>query len=115
MERSGNSADAAHALSSLFCYVGRFGDLGDPVLLTLKGVSEDVVTAYAYHSTKGRSLQSLALPRAGQNRCQKREMGVSTNNGLVNGPVHDLLMWFSSLGNTKNEVFEAYFFDTVIT
>ena len=31
-----------------FCYVGGFGDLGDPMLPTLRGVSGDVVTVYAY-------------------------------------------------------------------
>ena len=30
--------DAVYALSSHFCYVGGFGDLGDPVLPTLRGV-----------------------------------------------------------------------------
>ena len=40
-------------------------------------------------------LQSLALLRAGHNPCQRREMTemtISTNNGIVNGPVHNLLM-----------------------
>ena len=60
-------------------------------------------------------LLSLALPRAGQNPCQRREMTVSTNNGVMNGPVHDLLLQFFTLGNSKIEVLEAYFFDTVIT
>ena len=32
-----------------FCYVGGFGDLGDPVVPTLRGVSGDVVTVYAYY------------------------------------------------------------------
>ena len=49
---------------------------------TLRGVSGNVVTLYAYKDTKGRFLQSLALLRAGQNPCQRREMAVSTNNGL---------------------------------
>ena len=31
-----------------FCYVGGFGDLSDPVVPTLRGVSGDVVTVYAY-------------------------------------------------------------------
>ena len=39
---------AVHALSSHFCYVGGFGDLGDPVVPTLRGVSGDVVTVYAF-------------------------------------------------------------------
>ena len=29
-----------------FCYVGGFGNLGGPMLPTLRGVSGDVVTAY---------------------------------------------------------------------
>ena len=60
-------------------------------------------------------LQSIALPRAGQCRCQRREMAVSTNNVLKNGPVHNLLMQFFTLGSSKIEVFETYFFDIVIT
>ena len=55
-------------------------------------------------------LQSLALPRAGQNPCQRREMTVSTNNGLVNGPVHNLLMQFSTFDNSKIEVLQNVFF-----
>ena len=48
MGRSGTSAYAVYALFSHFCYVGCFGDLGDPVVPTLRGVSGDVVTRYAY-------------------------------------------------------------------
>ena len=48
MGRSGTSAYAVYALFSHFCYVGGFGDLGDPVVPTLRGVSGDVVTVYAY-------------------------------------------------------------------
>ena len=33
---------------SHFWYVGCFGDLGDPVVPTPRGVSGDVVTVYAY-------------------------------------------------------------------
>ena len=77
---------------SHFCYVGGFGDLGDPVVSTLRGVSGDVVTVYASQDTEGCFLQSLALPGAVHNPCQRREMTVSTNNGLVNRPVHNLLM-----------------------
>ena len=47
MGRSGTSADAVYALFSHFCYVGGFGDLGDPVVSTLRGVSGDVVTVSA--------------------------------------------------------------------
>ena len=50
-------------------------------------------------------LPSIALPGAGQNPCQSREMTVSTNNGLVNGPVHNLPMQFFTLGSSKIEVF----------
>ena len=38
--------DRVGALCSHFCYVGGFGDLGDPVVPTLRGVSGDVVTVY---------------------------------------------------------------------
>ena len=48
MGRSGTSADAVYALFSHFWYVGSFGDLGDPVVPTLRGASGDVVTIYAY-------------------------------------------------------------------
>ena len=58
--------------------VGRAGDLGDPVVPTLRGASGDVVTVYAYYDTDGRFLQSLALRRAVHNPCQRREMMVST-------------------------------------
>ena len=48
MGRSGTSAYAVYALFSHFCHVGGFGDLGDPVVPTVRGVSGDVVTVYAY-------------------------------------------------------------------
>ena len=64
---------------------------------------------------KGHFWQSIALPRADQNPCQKCEMTVSTNNGLVNGPVHNLLMQIFTLGSSKIEVFQTNFFDVVIT
>ena len=59
-------------------------------------------------------LQSPALPRAVHNLCQRCEMAVSTKNGLVNEPVHNLLVQFFTLGSSKIEVFETSFFDTVI-
>ena len=62
---------------------------------------------------EGRFLWSLALPRAVHNPCQRREMTVSTNNGLVKEPVHNLLIQFFTLGSSKIEVFETYFFDIV--
>ena len=45
---SGTSTYAVYALFGHFWYVGGFGDLGDPVVLTPRGVSGDVVTVYAY-------------------------------------------------------------------
>ena len=39
---------AVYALFSHICYVGGLGNLGDPVVPTLRGVSGDVVTGYAY-------------------------------------------------------------------
>ena len=68
--RSGTSADAIYALFSLFCYVGGFGDLGDPVLPTPRGVSGDVVTVYAYQDTERRFVQSLGVLRAFQTRAK---------------------------------------------
>ena len=82
MGRSGTSADAVYALFSHFCYVGGFGDPGDPVVPTLRGVSGDVVTLYAYYDRKGRVLRPSAFSRAGQNVCQRREMTARTNHGL---------------------------------
>ena len=38
------------------------------------------------------------------NPCQRREMTVSTNNGLVNGEVHNLLLQFFTPGSSKIEV-----------
>ena len=60
-------------------------------------------------------MQSLALLRAGHNPCQRREMTVSTNNGLVNGLVHNVLMQFFTPGTSKIEVFETCFYDIVFT
>ena len=97
---------AVCAAFSHFCY---FGGFGDPVLPTLRGVSGAVVTVYAYWDTKGCFLQSLALPRAGHNPCQRRQMTVSTNNGLVNGVVHNLLMQFFTLDCSKIEDLETSF------
>ena len=64
---------------------------------------------------EGLFLQSSALLRAGHNACQRREMTDSTNNGLVNGPVHNVLVQFFTLGSSNNEVFETYFFVIVTT
>ena len=73
------------------------------------------MTVYAYWDMEGRFLQSLTLLKAVHNPCQRREMTVSTNNGLVNGPVHNLLMQFFTLGSSKITVFETCFFDIVTT
>ena len=113
MGRSGTSADAVYALFSHFWYVDGFGDLGDPVVPTLRGASGDVVTVYASQDTEGHFLQSLALLRAVHNPCQRREMTVSNNNGLVNGPVHNLVMQFFTPDSSKMELFETCFFDIV--
>ena len=42
-------------------------------------------------------------------------MAVSSNNGLVNGPVHNLLMQFFTPGSSKIEVFETCFSVIVTT
>ena len=42
-------------------------------------------------------------------------MAVSTNNGLVNGEVHNLPVQFFTMGSSKIEVFETYFFHIVTT
>ena len=60
-------------------------------------------------------MQSLALPGAVHNACQRREMAVSTNNGLVNGEVHNLLMQFFTPGSSKIEVSETCFFYILTT
>ena len=64
---------------------------------------------------EGRFLQSLALLRAVHNPCQRREMTVSSNNGLVNGPVHNLLVQFFTLGSSKIEGFGTYSYDIMTT
>ena len=80
--------------------------------VTPRSVSGDVVTVYAYEDTEGRVLQSVALLRAGHNPCQRCEM---TDNGLVNGLAHNLLMQFFTLDSPKIEVFETCFYDIVTT
>ena len=39
---------SVYALFSHFCYVGTFGNLADPMIPTLRGVSGDDVTLYPY-------------------------------------------------------------------
>ena len=46
--RSGTSVGAVYALLRDFCDVGGFGDLCDHVVCTMRGVSGDVVTVYAF-------------------------------------------------------------------
>ena len=58
---------------------------------------------------EGRFLQCLALLRAVHNPCQRSEMTVSTNNGLVNGPVHNLLMQFSPRAAQKSKFSKLVF------
>ena len=60
-------------------------------------------------------MQSLALLGAVHNPCQRREMALSANNGLVNGPEHNQLVQFFTLDSSKIEVFERCFFDIVTT
>ena len=60
-------------------------------------------------------MQSLGLLRAGHNPCLRREMTVSTNNGLVNGPVHNVLVQFFTLDSSKIEVLETWFCDILTT
>ena len=43
MGQSGTSANAVYALFSHFWYVGGFGNLGDAVVPTLRGVSGEVL------------------------------------------------------------------------
>ena len=64
---------------------------------------------------EGHFLHCVALLRAGLCRCQRREMTVSTNNGLVNVPVHNLLMQFFTLGSSKIKVFETCYYVIVTT
>ena len=49
---------------SHFWYVGGFGDLGDPVIGSLRGVSGDVVTVYAYYERTFFADSSLAESRS---------------------------------------------------
>ena len=49
------------------------------------------------------------------NPCQRREMTVSTNNGLVNGEVHNLLMQFFTQAAQKSKFSKLVFFDIVTT
>ena len=115
MGRSGTSACAVYALSSHFSYFGGFGDLGDLVVPTLRRASGDGVTVYAFKDTEGRFFQFLALLRAVYNGCQRREMAVYTNNSLVNGPVHNLLMQLFTVGSSNIEVLESCLLNIVIT
>ena len=42
-------------------------------------------------------------------------MAVSTSTGLVNGPAHNLIKQFFTLGSSEIEVFETCFYDIVTT
>ena len=61
MGQGAKSAHVVHALFSHYCYVGGVGDVGDPVLPTLRDVSGDIVTIYAYLDTKGRFFAVCSL------------------------------------------------------
>ena len=50
---------------------------------------------------KGLFFQYVALPTAGQSPCQRREMTLSTIQGPVHGPVHNLVVQFFTLGSSK--------------
>ena len=45
---SGTGAHARYVVFHHFCHVAGFCNFGNPVLPTLRGASEDVVTMYAY-------------------------------------------------------------------
>ena len=57
----------------------------------------------------------LSAVVVGETEDERLQLRVSTNNGLVNGPVHNLLMQFFTPGSSKIEVFETGFYDIVIT
>ena len=61
-----------HCLA-IFAMLAVLGDLSDPMVPTLRGVSGYVLTVYAYQGTKGHFLQFVALPRARRNPCQRRD------------------------------------------
>ena len=110
-----SGAHAVYALSSHFCYVGGFGDLGEPVVPTLRGVSGgccDSICLLGYERSFF-AVSSLAGSRS--QPVPKTRNDVSTNNGLVNGPVHNLRIQFFTLGSSKIEVFETCFYDIVTT
>ena len=48
MGQAGTSTYAIYAFPCHFCYFGGFGRFGDFLVLSLRGVGEEVVTAYAY-------------------------------------------------------------------
>ena len=74
------------------------------------------MTVYAYQDTKGRFLQCLALLMAVHNPCQRREMTVSTNNGLVNGQVGTQPAYaVFHPGQLKNRSFRNLFFFDIVT
>ena len=59
-------------------------------------------------------MQSLAFMRASHNPCQRCERTVCTNNGLVNGPAHNLLVFHPGLLK-KSKIFEICFYVIVTT
>ena len=103
MGRSGTRAHAVYALLSHFWYVGGFGDLGDPVVPTLRG---DNICLLEYKRTFF-AFSSLAEGRLMPVR--KTQMSVSTNNGLVNGLVHNLPLQFFTLDSSKSKFLKIIF------
>ena len=75
MEPSETSADAVHALFSHFCYVGAFCALVTRGTHS-KGCKHGCCDYMPTRIRKDVFLDSLALPRAGQDPCQRRETTV---------------------------------------
>ena len=99
--------------STIFAMLAVFGDLGDPVVPTLRGVSGDVVTVYAYSDTKGRFFaicsstkgRTMPVPKK-QNDCFHQSC---PSEWAGTQPA------FFTLGSPKIEVFETCFYDIVTT
>ena len=82
MGRSGTSAHTVYALFSHFWYVGSFGNLGDPVVPTLRGVSGDVATACSTPKKGGGRFLTPPTPPTSLKTSKK---WVSSGGGLGGG------------------------------
>ena len=71
---------------AIFPNGGFFGNLSDPVIPTLRGLSEDILPSHADWDTKGRFVSSLSVSSDGQGPWERREITGSTNNG--HDPAH---------------------------